>query len=163
MKTTLVKIDRESIKKNSNAGQRSFTTIGYPEIRFKAVNLPKELPNDMLVSSIELINDKYHYEGIITSPQWEERQKSFNLEIEINRNFQRFYHEPIPPYNYSYENIDLKCNNCKSKIKLFDLISDMVDEDGNEYYSDEVCPICRTFNCLDMKLEYEKFDKKMVK
>lgn len=63
--------------------------------------------------------------------------------------------ERQPRFNYTYEELLLKCSECGKEFSNKDLES-FSDEDcdGNYYFNDRICPKCGTWDCCE--IEYEK-------
>lgn len=51
---------------------------------------------------------------------------------------------------YQYENIELKCSNCKKPVKFNDLES---EEELDGSFSCRVCPKCGKWECCDLDFE----------
>ena len=129
-----VKIDRDTVKKNPNAGQT--TTI----IQTKETHLfrtRKKLPKEVVIGENVIINEAQHISGmgIGDKPYIEYRGEIIdkalinvffenNIPIEVEFEHDTVIHSPIPPYSFEYENIELQCCGCKSKFNLDKLESE---------------------------------------
>jgi len=55
----------------------------------------------------------------------------------------------------------LTCDNCGGRFKRNELQSDCMDSgDGDEIFSDTICPLCGEWNCCE--LEFERLKPEMV-
>lgn len=129
MDTFFVKIDRNSIKKNPNAGNE--TTIIQGPIEFK------------------------HRGETITLKQAQELAANGG-ELRVERYITEFRYFPEDDYFYEYEKIKVRCNNCSGEFFSNELQSDEDWDGENEIYSTEVCPLCGEFDCC--VIEYEKIE-----
>lgn len=158
MKIYYIKIIPNSIEKNKDAGETVSYLAGRKEVRFITVNLPDYFIDgkNCIITEREFQGDEIiRCSGFITSNELAQtiiQEKPVGLRIEINNELQRIEHPPIPEYSYEYENIQIRCNNCRRKIYLDDLESDSFED----CYSDLICPKCGAWGCCELK--YEKID-----
>lgn len=75
-----------------------------------------------------------------------------HVQITINNNCNRINHMPIPTYSYNYEDKKVECDNCNSRFNYKSLKYD----ESSDNYSYSVCPVCGTWDCVE--LEYEKIE-----
>lgn len=172
--TTLIKIDRKSIKKNPNAGRSSYRVQGPTTITFEIKGcVPKEFEDKVYV-----INECYNISGrgtgqgfimnekIIQSQsghiddldvalefmQWAKRKENRHCELKINIDSptQTIYGMPEAPYFYGYDyNVLVECNSCYAVMAYANIRKDENDE-GEDW---DVCPNCHEINTFDYKFE----------
>lgn len=148
MNNILVKIQRDSIRKNPNAGRTSFVVHGPSEIRFKYQgNNPELLKNCTIISE----HSSGEVEGYIDNPDdIKELANIPGMKIEVKNNFTRHEHLPEPQYLYEYEDPKIKCSQCKEDIYISKIHTDYDDWD-NEYTE---CPNCKGVNTFP-EIQYE--------
>lgn len=157
MKTTLLRIDANTIKENKDFGSTQTTIMTGRTVKFKAQYLPDYFINEkncIILSWQE--NDRIilNAEGEIFSDELIGRifnEKPKGIEIEIKNNLITVNHAPIPKYSFTYENTEVICCECSEKIMTNDLKSD--ESSNGEYYSDKICPKCGAFDCCSIKYE----------
>jgi len=133
-----IKIIRDSIRQNLNAGKTKFN----------------------IINNIDIVGkDKYGNRKYFKSE--EEVMKAFQngdiVKYEINKNIENVYTIfPDPCYLFVYEDKQIQCNYCKAKFNHKDLKADCFGAWG-EGYSNIVCPMCGGWDCVN--IEYEDIDK----
>jgi predicted RNA-binding Zn-ribbon protein involved in translation (DUF1610 family) len=154
----LVKINKDSIKENPNAGSTTTRINMGQTISFKAETLPDDFIDGKNCAIFEWEeNDgvKTNIVGEIFDPMLLDKcvnERCKGISINIKSKNTSFNHAPIPAYSFDYENTKIKCNECGEEIMTDDLKSE--ESSDGEYYSDRICPKCGMFDCCD--LEYEK-------
>lgn len=152
MANVIVKIKRDSIRKNPNAG-RMHTTISRGidiEFRLKGFRkLPDFLEEDKhaFITSQSFSTNPFDYEDnwikghLIDASKLEELQKTKGAEVTLHHNTETFRHMPEPYYFYEYENPQVECKHCHSSVHVKDIINDW-EFDGEDEYEYIECPIC---------------------
>ena len=154
--TTLIKIDRKSIKKNPNAWRDSVHIPMAWNTSFETNLTPFELPawlreNITLVSVeppctkgwLDVVDDR-----LIEFAQ-SSIKKGHKFNIECKRGIQTIYSlTPEPEYNYKYKNTKVKCSCCKSMI-----LHSEIEEDEFEDTLVKICPKCGDVDTFDYKYE----------
>lgn len=162
---TLIKIDRNSIKKNKDAGRTSTYIPGVETITFEGECSQGEIDR--------LEKERGIYIGKITHDNSKLKKITGNLDhaglidllpngfiIESSTNMQILSHLPIPEYSFKYENTVLQCCECLNMVHRKDIQRDeTVNEDLDEY-SFDVCPICKEPNSFSY--EYESIDHALI-
>lgn len=155
--STLIKIDRNSIKKNKNAGSCQSHILGAIETTFKTICSLDEYS--------ELLNDKNVYintfsnhidfginltGGIINNDIHHKLPGKY--EIESNNNIETVNHFPIPKYSFQYENTPIECSECKNLIPRDEIEQDSyyTEDDDIDY---EICPICKAHDSFEYEFE----------
>jgi hypothetical protein len=161
--TTLIKIKRDSIKKNPNAGRDTY----HVPMRWKGefeTNVPREgLPAYFKnhISSWSCSPNESIYSGELFEQPPEDMiayiqdviAKGFKFEVKFNREIQTIYsNTPEPEYRYQYENTPVECNNCHTMVPVED-----IEEDEFEETLMKICPKCNFWNTFDF--EYEKIEE----
>lgn len=156
-----VKIDRRTIKKNKDGGSTQTTvSVGFiNEIEFETNNM--EIALEILKPYFHLSTTGYPIGGVVNATGYLDiidfdaikklRDTKGNriLKLQSSNNLQEIRHLPIPKYSYQYRlNTLIPCNECGNKIRLGDI--GIYEREG--YYADS-CPICKSVNSFDYKLE----------
>jgi hypothetical protein len=158
----LVKIIRESIKKNPDAGktytrlhignETSFEVKGkVPELLMNeevAIITEWEEKEDGVYNAKGFIEDPDSVQEILSTLQ-KESSKDYSVSINTKSNYQEIPHNPLPKYLYKYENPEIECSECKSKVFYSDIERDCDDE----YGCYDVCPVCQAHDSFDFDLE----------
>lgn len=142
----VIKIIRESIKKNPRAGQETTVIQGAKDMTFEFEgNFPVELRNndDIIITSETL--DKKLTTGIILHPKAVELLHKFGAKISVKHNHDFINHRPLPKYLYEYENTSIVCNNCENEVFINDITVEY-DDDG---CISKVCPKCCQFDTFE--------------
>lgn len=149
----IIKIDRSTIKKNSNAGStRSYLQGPYhatfaiesddiPAWLLKAPFYPTEWSEREMRGEIS---------GKITEEMIEKFKTVKGLTVNIHREPIVIDHFPEADYFYEYKETKLKCKFCKNKIDVDDIEEDWLDD-----IPVMVCPVCRHINTFP-DYKYEK-------
>jgi hypothetical protein len=151
----IVKIDRDTIKKNPNAGNTRTYLQGQKEASFKieSDNIPEWLYKEPFFSTQW---SEEELEGTINGPITDEMIEKIKtvkgLSINIKCEPIVIDHFPEPDYFYNYEQTTIKCNHCKNKIDV-----DEIEEDWEDDYCMQVCPVCEYFNTFP-EYKYEKIE-----
>lgn len=160
-----VPIDKSSVRKNEYAGTTVYqqflgyeTTVEYFLRQKDNIYKKSEYIINSCLRGDEILNQirqgyyKPHSVSEVKLPGEEGEEK---ISINTNYRYQTLHSiSPEPDYYYSYENINVVCEECNQISKLKDLDFDSVDD----YSSDTICPKCNHWGCCE--LEYERFDKK---
>jgi len=163
-----IKIDRNSIKENKNAGSTRTMMMGEWRCEAELKSLP---PSELIAGKgafIKRISYRDMEHGVdtpmidsctvvINDPKLiEEFSKIPGAVIKQDNNYVDIRHSPIPKYSFEYEDTDIECDSCGAKVKREDIISDWYHE-----YSYQECPHCGEIDTFDY--EFEEFDESMVK
>ena len=162
-------IDRDSIKKNPNAGNTvthkstgvsiEFTCCRYSKekllyhFRYRAdrvidENMPDQMTTDDDIKQIieTVLVNPYCLSMVIT-------EKYEDPVLDIDYNIQAIGHMPEPKYHYEYEKTKVKCNKCGESVFETEFLSDSYWDGEEEFYSDDICPKCKAWDAFD--IEYE--------
>ena len=158
----IVKIKKDSIKKNPNAGQDTYHMPMAWETTFTTNLKPPDLPSWLQeyvrewslgeTSSIDtkgiigIVDDRFidYAKSVIESGN--------RFSIESHRDIQTIRSmTPEPEYHYEYENPKVNCSHCNAMVKVNDISED--EFDGDHLF--QICPECGTLDTFDF--EYEKF------
>ena len=156
----LIKIDKDSIRKNPNAGQTMTITEGPQRpimFIYQGGPVPEFFDNEdvRIYSNTVRVNSRvveitgYLYNHNMLN-ELIEATKGGTLQYSINENSQTLYHNPLPEYYFDYIPTQIICSNCKESFDYSELLSDSIDEN----YSNEICPKCNYWGCCE--IEYEK-------
>lgn len=164
--TTIIKINKSSIKKNPKAGQTIYSVPGMKSIEYeyKGGILPEELcdgKHAVLVTLIPAINSTDSssitkgncYFGIILDdgflvkfikriPKTDMFKVNYRTEIETIET-----PKPAPKYLYKYEDAVVTCNECLNEIKWNEI---PLSGDFNDL---EYCPKCNAISSFDYEFE----------
>jgi hypothetical protein len=153
--TTLIKIKRDSIKKNPNAGNTVTRVQGLKSVSFiiESYDIP-DLPAEFIVTDWvkngKLIKASGVINGPITSEQFAKWVNIEGIRLTVENGINTIHHMPEPDYLYEYEETYLKCKHCKNKINVEDIETDY----------DIVtltCPECGAYDSFP-KYKYEKIE-----
>jgi len=151
----LIKIDRRTVKKNPNAGSTVSYLPGVKSAEFEYHG--KELP-DYLIEDENCIVTEINYgenilRGIITEPLTKKLVKYVLADdacnISMEQGIERMEHLPEPNHFYKYRKTKVQCDACKGWFDHNTLQSD----DIMDCYSDRICPLCREWDCCQLKYE----------
>jgi len=172
--TQIIKIDRKTIKRNPHAGQTDYLVPGpsYTEFSFSSCNAMIETIVAKLEEkevlrvvghrlSFDENNVMERFYEAMSDMGGDELKKILN-KVGIN-NAQIIQHSnpqrirsliPEPDYLYSYKPTKVKCQSCGKKVYPEDLLADAVPQgDGEEAWSNEICPKCGAWDAFDFKHE----------
>ena len=151
----LIKIDRRTVKKNPNAG----STVSYirgaksAEFVYKGKGLHNYLIEDKNCIVTEIDYVKNILRGIITEPVTQKLIIRISLDDKCNISMEqettRIDHLPEPDHFYKYRKTKVQCDECKGWFDHNTLQSD----DFMDCYSDRICPLCREWDCCQLKYE----------
>lgn len=157
-------IDRSTIKRNPNAGNTVHYMYGkqfyYRETVTHTVD-EQQLP--------VWVKKKYIINGNSDAFKIAE-QKYYQVENPFNWTLREWMEQPTeeihsltPESDYLYDYLPtlVQCNCCGIMIEYKDLESNSMHSEGDEIYSDKVCPHCGAFECCE--IEFEKFTKDMIR
>lgn len=154
----LIKIDKTSIIKNKNAGDRSTVIKGNQHITFSGSG---EIPNQLIdddnfhITNIEYENDDViHYSGVIDyfddNIYFKLKEDKINIKVNINISNNIIHHEPISKYKYRFDdNTVITCDYCGEELTYGQLL----EFDSDDYYNDKVCPHCGEHDCVQLRFE----------
>lgn len=182
MEAALIRIDRNTIKRNPNAGSTQTLipgnatfkfTFDVPfyetEIDFDNLNNTKGLPYDEFklgvncnLVSVSVDNDIATLVIAATSNELPDlvsngfRPKGVSLSMD--RNVTVCDHSPEPDYFYEYEPAMIECMHCGHEFNHNELSSDsfLVGDDFDEIFVQDICPNCNAGDCCEY--EYEKIE-----
>jgi hypothetical protein len=160
MATTLIKIDRNSIRKNPRAGATSTEVIGSVEVNFSYDRISKE--DWQRLKALEsagkgVIITKWSdtmCEGFVDYEDLLHLLPQNGLSYHVKKNIDTIYHLPEPKYTYRHEHTVLRCNNCNS-----DVLNTKILIDCNDDGCYNICPVCNGIETFDY--EYEKISDVM--
>ncbi len=154
----IVKIDRTTIRKNPDRGQRFITVAGTRTATFECEGkLPEQLrPLCDIMEWKGPEGDESWCSGYIVDPStWEEFIKVKNgpkITVKVDNAMERIPCMPGPELLYSYENPVIPCENCGSGVPVKDVDFEWIG------YEDEVrvsvCPHCKAMNSFG-EIEFE--------
>lgn len=155
--STLIKIDRNSIKKNKNAGQTTSYIPGIETITFSGECLQEDIDRLEKEKGIH-ITTRYLGEspfkkisGILDHGQLVYLMpKGFT--IDFSNNYETVNHLPISKYSYQHENTEIECNECKQLIQYDEIEKDSFRTEDDDIYFD-VCPNCQAHDSFDYEFE----------
>lgn len=157
---TLIQINLKSIKKNKNAGSTRTMLRGRPdEVTIEGHGYVPEIFRDETKAIIcSETDDRGGWWSVLLISEFTDEIRAIpNIIWNVKVNWQQLNHSPVAEYNYSYEAITVKCKYCGKRFSHTELKSD-VSSIGDEYnseeiYSNTVCPICKAWDCVDIKYE----------
>ena len=159
----LIKIDKNSITKNKDAGSTQTNVYLNIETEFEIKSSSLELlkyvsnifdyyNNNIIFTSYTNNDDIITYNGIIKNGLHNElfeliKNYDKNPKITINSkaNYNTITHPPIPKYNFKYENRDIHCESCGKDIVHTEIITEVSDF-GDDY---TICPNCNEINSFE--------------
>lgn len=156
----LVKIKRDTIRRNPRAGNTVTPVAGRSETTFVLNGkLPKYLKDGVNITItrsvnnltyIGILHDVSLIDKIIASAKRAKKNK-FTVHIETNNEIHHIDHAPEPTHFAEYENPLITCDHCKSMLPVSDVMEDF-DDEGMEI---TLCPICREIDTFE-EIKYEK-------
>jgi len=168
----LIKIDRNSIKENKDAGSPTTKVLGRWTCEVELKSLP---PSELIagkgafIKRFSYIDMEHGVDSpiidsctvVINDPKLiEEFAKLPDAIIKQENNYVDLKHRPIPKYSFDYENPEIECDSCGAKVKREDIISDVAGDWYYEYPC-QICPHCGDTDTFEY--EFEEFDESMVK
>lgn len=156
-------IDKSSIKKNPNAGQRQLTLPVGQDIywSYSGPDIPLELQREhtgIFISSEDITEMTYSCEGFLDHEELVRLlPKDAKISISVRYTKANFLH-PEPKYSYNYDiNQLVTCHECGGKVE-FKEIQRVEDYSGLEesYREYDECPICEYENTFNY--EYQKIE-----
>lgn len=157
-----VKIVKDSIRKNPRAGATETHVSRGVDVSFEIEGL-STLPDFLTDEKIAVIssqtldlgtNTVRRIGGYLLDHSKIDELLKIGASITSRNNIETYRHSPEPSYIYTYENPEVECSNCHSKVHVNDIESDYEDD---EYYYEE-CPVCHSRNTFP-ELEYETIDQ----
>jgi hypothetical protein len=155
--TTLIKIKRDSIKKNPNAGRDSVQIPMPWQVTFETNMTKDELPEWLQGNITEWSIGTDHsltkgWLGVVDDRVMEYAYSVIKdgnrFSIEAKRDIQTIRSiTPEPKYNYKYKNTKVKCNHCQQMIPVNDIKKDVYEGIF------DVCPKCGDGDTFDYKYE----------
>lgn len=73
-----------------------------------------------------------------------------DIRLEVRQDLTVLYTHPGGSFQYTYPDLLVQCDGCQA----FVLISELESANGDDAYSDQVCPRCGAWDCVE--LVYEK-------
>ncbi len=151
----LIKINRDTIKKNPNAGNTMSRVVGAKRIGF---TIKGDLPNYLIEDENFYIISQDNYGtkecSLIDFSLLDKLLELKNISVTNKTDVQTFHHAPEKRWLFEYENPSLKCDSCDHYILLSDIKTEWDDEGEYEY---DVCPQCNTINPFE-PIEYENIN-----
>lgn len=128
----VIKIDKNSIKKNPNAGNTSYI-----------------LPSGPLQRHKEVINTK-NYIKIKEDEEWMLVSESEEVSVSHSQP-QQVIHSLTPEgkYNFSYEDTKVRCKDCDKEFS-YKLLDSSYEYDS---FYENICPYCNLPNCCEYRFE----------
>lgn len=151
-----VKIDRKSIKKNPNAGNKVYQRVLAPdtiEVSVIAKDINGGWANWFFVNN---------YLSSIT-PSVPPKDDVLSINVNRKSNIETLHTlQGGPKYFFGYEDTEVECEDCHKKFSHTLLKDDYVDiYDGEDVCDtckvDNLCPHCKTGDCCS--LEFEQIEK----
>lgn len=128
----VIKINKNSIKKNPNAGNTSYI-----------------LPSGPLQRHKEVINTK-KYIKLKEDEEWMLVSESEKVSVSHSQP-QQVTHSLTPEgkYNFSYEDTKVRCRDCDKEFS-YKLLEEFFDDDS---YLKDICPYCHSSDCCEYRFE----------
>jgi len=154
----LIKIDRKTVKKNPNAGSTRDILPGIrtTEFEYRGEKLPiylKDKVNCYITGMRVVGNNIVILFGTIIEPISskiiKEAVKDKRLSISMHQDTITVDHFPEPDYFYEYRKTKVQCDKCGEWFDHNELQSD----DFMDCYSDRICPLCKEWDCCQLKYE----------
>lgn len=158
----LVKIDRDSIKRNPIAGKTSSIEYVGSEMKFtfSGKSIPKTIKDnwdmELIVNEIVETEEGLYLNGLIHSGNDHllEQLRSEGVNVQVVHEHLPIKHEPLPDYIFKFEATQVQCVACDNRFKHTDLEEDLlVDGSYKQTLIKNICPFCKTSDCCE--LEYE--------
>lgn len=159
--TTIIKIDRSTVKRNPRAGATQSHVFNGETILFDYAVVKKEYFDKLksLESEDRCIHitkwgqltgsNLFSASGILESVTAIGKLPQEGLIIGIEKHVQAVNHLPESFFLFSYELTKVACSQCKSMVSVSTIESDE-DYHGNYF---EFCPVCEYTNTFDYKYE----------
>jgi len=133
----LIKIDRDSIRVNPNAGKDFIDILGRK----------RESKTIIKKDTIE-----YYQDGLLTGQMSNTLNLPESITITQTQDIQRLFTlSPEPKYLYKYESPELECEYCYERFYYSEL-EDRFDDFTDQIY-DDCCPHCKVAYCCKYELE----------
>jgi len=177
LKSYLVRIDRNSIVKNPDAGAKEahelIQTLMEITIRTPHQNLEETDERIKLVSCSmsfiagQKVHKEAHYlcggmntEEALALMTKLKQQHGTKVSIKIE-NVYRTIHllEPIPPYSYKYLETEVQCRFCRAKLP-HTMVKDDYGYDECDEIKRDICPQCKHEECC--VIDYESFESYLL-
>ena len=157
-----IKIDRDSIKKNPDAGRTEYLIEGYPrEMRVEFWIWEQIDPEETFglknafITTLQVRASSST--GILVSTRFEDLEilkavegfKILSVDYYIPTRTM-WSMTPEPEFLFEYENTNITCYLCRESFSWRDLDSDY---HGNDVWNDTICPKCGTWDCCELKFE----------
>ena len=152
----VIKIDRNSIRRNPNAGNTTTYMMGLWEASFE---IKGEIPDiikkpPFYIKNWEEQNGIMIFaQGVINGPIDKSLIDSIpNLVVQMNRDVTKLEHSPESYYLWDYKKTYLKCKHCEHKVEVEEIEEDYIDD-----ILIEICPFCGGQNTFP-EHAYESID-----
>lgn len=165
---TLIKIKRETIRRNPRAGMTE-TSVSLGKTIFFKMEGANGLPDFLTEGETAFtssrgwgdFSDDNYIEGYLRDDTFiEQLLKMDGVSISVDNNIQTYRHRPERSYFYEHEDAEVPCNECGKLVKLSDIIHDTVVTEDDEYPI-EKCPRCGTVDSFER--EYEDVEEVIQK
>lgn len=153
----IVKIKRDSIRKNPNAGNLAVQAKGYQKRFTYKGEMPEEIISHVRVESSEFDGSNRIFKVLVVSNQEEILQllsHDSKATIEPDQEPDIADQLPEPVYFYEYENPWTECAQCQTKIRVNDVVFQIDDYKDSGYYQ---CPACKAIDSFN--IEYERIEE----
>jgi hypothetical protein len=154
-KVMLVKIDRDSIKKNPNAGNDKIQVSGPWHIDFVITG---DVP-DFLIEDVNCYFKSYNSktketEGALIDFTLKDKLLELkHVTVHERREIQTHYHSPEKEWLYNYENPLVECKECCALVPVNDIKTDSFDDD----IEFDICPKCSGADTFE-EIKYENIN-----
>jgi len=166
----IIKIKRDTIKPNPNAGQDTYCIPGCSctEVeRFirRGNDVVFQCLTDGMVVREALHVDKDSYVPELPHKEYVGLMKGEIPEFVVRRSEtrgQQFVRGMTPEglWLFDYEDTEVECHTCHARFSYEDLKADAIgDGNGDEIWSNSICPKCGEWDCCE--IEYESIEETM--
>ena len=163
---TIIKIDRESIRRNPDAGRTewmvpalTWVEVFTPNGEYRSVGKVEieAMPDGSATVRGEFIQTRAFNSRLIFGEQKLEFSTSDNR-IVGHQEYEEFRNmSPAPKWLYSYIPTQVKCDKCGAEFPDIELESDSCDDaEGNYTPINNICPKCGKYDCCE--IEYERIE-----
>lgn len=167
-------IDLTSIKKNPDYGYGAGYKRFVPGSWIAYFTCQGELPSQFTPENIRftgLFTDPNYHEGIITNPaaidlellEKEIKEKGLYFTISYEREMFDVSTKMEPEYFFDYVPTMVKCYMCGAEFLHTELESDDFYDGEEDNYTNEQCPNCGAWDCLDGEWEFEDLQDALKK
>jgi hypothetical protein len=161
----LIKIDRDSIKRNPRAGATFSWFHGARSVTFE-INGGGRIPVDLIDKVIitewlgfGLPEMAVALRGHIINPDDALLFIAIpGISITVDNGLEKVSHLPQPEWLFEYENTGIRCDSCGSVVKVEDIESDSFYDGDDDNFIDQICPVCKAQDSFG-DIEYESISE----